>query len=83
MSGTILAGSFIFAILAMVETAISKLCQMLIFIRHCVLFQMMPTIEFYHLADGLFLSLNLAHTGCEDTKNPPYRVDTEETFVIN
>ena len=28
-------------------------------------------------------SLNLAHTGCEDTKNPLYQCDMEESFVIN
>ena len=82
MGRAVLAGSLLLAILAMVETATGKLCQMLILIWHRILFQMMPTIEFYHLADGLFLSLNLAHTGCEDTKNPPYQCDTEESFVI-
>ena len=73
MGWTVLAGSFLLAILAMVESATSKLSQMLIFIRHSVLFKMMTAIELYHLADGLLFSLNLAHTGCEDTKKMPYR----------
>ena len=64
----------------MVETATCKLCQMLIFIRYGVLFQMMPTIQFNHLADGLLLALNLAHTGCEDTKKMPYRDGYGKSF---
>ena len=44
MGGAILASGLTLAILAMVETATSKLCQMLIFIRHCVLLQMMTTV---------------------------------------
>ena len=78
----VLAGSLLLAILAMVETATSELYQTLILIRHCVLFKMMTAIELYHLANGMLFSLNLAHTGREDTKNPPYRSDTEESFVI-
>ena len=57
----------------MFETATGKLCQMLIFIRHSFFLKMMTAIELYHLADGLLFSLNLAHTGCEDTKKMPYR----------
>ena len=83
MGGAVLAGRLLLAILAMVETATGKFCQMLILIRHCVLFKMMTTVKFYHLADGLLFSLNLVHTGCEDTKNLPYQCDTEESFVIN
>ena len=73
MGGAVFAGGLLLAILAMVETATSKLYQTLILIRHGVLFQMMPTIQLNHLADGLLLALNLAHTGCEDTKKMPYR----------
>ena len=82
MSRAVLASGLLFAILAMVETATGKLCQMLIFIRHRILFQMMTAIELYHLADGLLLAFYPAHTGCEDTKIPPYQCDTEESFVI-
>ena len=80
MGGAVLAGSLLLAILAMVETATSKLCQMLIFIRHSVLLEMMTTVQLYHLADGLLLSLNLAHTGCEDTKKKPYRDGYGKSF---
>ena len=80
MSWAVLASCLPLAILAMVETATGKLCQMLVFIRHGVLFQMMPTIQLYHLADGLLLSLNLAHTGCEDTKKKPYRDGYGKSF---
>ena len=73
MGGAVLAGSLMLAILAMVETATGKLCQMLVLIRHGILLQMMTAIELYHLADSLLFSLNLAHTGCEDTKKMPYR----------
>ena len=73
MSWAVLTSGLLLTILTMVETATSKLCQMLIFIRHSVLFKMMTAIELYHLADGLLFSLNLAHTGCEDTKKMPYR----------
>ena len=44
MSGTVLAGSLSLTILAMVETATGKLCQMLIFIRHRILLQVMTAI---------------------------------------
>jgi hypothetical protein len=44
MSGTLLARGLLLAILAMVETATGKLCQMLIFIRHSVLLEMMMAI---------------------------------------
>ena len=83
MGGAVFAGGLLLAILAMVETATSKLYQTLILIRHCALFKMMTAIKLNHLADGLLLSFNLAHIGCEDTKNPPYHCDTEESFVIN
>ena len=82
MGGAVLAGSLLLAILAMVETAPGKFYQMLLFIRHRVLFEMMAAIKLNHLANGMLFSLNLAHTGREDTKNPPYRSDTEESFVI-
>ena len=82
MGRAVLAGSLLLAILAMVEAATSELCQMLILIRHCVLFKMMTAIELYHLADGLLLALYSAHTACEVTKKPPYRGDMEESFVI-
>ena len=72
MGGAVLAGCLLLAILAMVETATGKLCQMLVFIRHSVLLEMMTTVQLYHLADGLLLSLNPGHTGCEDTKKSPY-----------
>ncbi len=62
MSGTILTSSFLFAILATIQTATGKVCQMLIFIWHCVLMKMMPAIKLYHLSDSLLLSLNPAHT---------------------
>ena len=44
MSGTLLARGLLLTILAMVETATGKLCQMLIFIRHSVLLEMMMAI---------------------------------------
>ena len=80
MGGAVFAGGLLLAILAMVETATSKLYQTLILIRHGVLFQMMPTIQLNHLADGLLLALNLAHTGCEDTKKMPYRDGYGKSF---
>ena len=80
MGGAVLAGRLPLAILAMVETATGKLCQMLIFIRHSVLLEMMTTVQLYHLADGLLLALNLAHTGCEDTKKMPYRDGYGKSF---
>ena len=61
MSGTILASSFLFAILAMSQTTTGKVCQMLILLRHCVLMKMLTTIQLYHLTDCSFLSLNPAH----------------------
>ena len=80
MGGAVLASGLTLTILAMVETATSKLCQMLIFIRYGVLLEMMTTVQLYHLADGLLLSLNLAHTGCEDTKKKPYRDGYGKSF---
>ena len=62
VSRTILASSFLFAILAMIQTATSKVSQMLVFIRHCVLMKMMTAIQLYHLSDCSFLSLNSAHS---------------------
>ena len=62
MSRAVLADCLLLAILAMVEAATSELCQMLILIRHCVLFKMMTAIELYHLADGLLLSFNPCHS---------------------
>ena len=62
MDRAVLASCLVLTILAMVETATCKLCQMLILIRHRILFQMMPTIEFYHLADGLLLALYPSHS---------------------
>ena len=50
-----------FAISAMIQTATSKVSQMLVFIRHCVLMKMMTAIKFYHLTDRLLFSLNPAH----------------------
>jgi hypothetical protein len=44
MSRTVLASSFLFSILAMVEAATSELCQMLVFIWYCVLMKVMATI---------------------------------------
>ena len=61
MSGTILASSFLFAILAVIETTTSEIRQMLIIIRHRVQMKMMTTVQLYHLADSLLLSLNPAH----------------------
>ena len=80
MSWAVLTSGLLLTILTMVETATSKLCQMLIFIRHSVLLEMMTTVQLYHLADGLLLSLNLAHTGCEDTKKKPYRDGYGKSF---
>ena len=80
MGGAVFAGGLLLAILAMVETATSKLYQTLILIRHCALFKMMTAIKLNHLADGLFLALNLAHTGCEDTKKMPYRDGYGKSF---
>lgn len=71
MSWAVLTSGLLLTILTMVETATGKLCQMLIFIRHSVLLEMMTTVQLYHLADGLLLSLNPGHTGCEDTKKSP------------
>ena len=62
MGRAVLAGCLLLAILAMVETATSEHCQMLIFIWQCFLLKMMTAIELYHLADGLFLSLNPGHS---------------------
>ena len=72
MSWAVLTSGLLLTILTMVETATSKLCQMLILIWHRILFKMMTAVQLYHLADGLLLSLNPGHTGCEDTKKSPY-----------
>ena len=53
----VLAGSLILSIPAMVETATSEFCQMLVFIRHSVLLQPMTAIKFYHPSDGLLFAL--------------------------
>ena len=82
MSWAVLTSGLLLTILTMVETATSKLCQMLIFIRHSVLLEMMTTVQLYHLADGLLLSLNPGHTGCEDTKKSPYSCEYGERFGI-
>ena len=62
MSGTMLACCFPFSIFAMIQTATSEVCQMLILLRHCVLMKMMTAIQLYHLSDCSFLSLNPAHS---------------------
>ena len=62
MGGAVFAGGLLLAILAMVETATGKFCQMLIFIRHRILFQMMTAIELYHLTDGLLLAFYPSHS---------------------
>ena len=62
MSGTILASSLVFTILTMIKTTTSKVSQMLILIRHCVLMKMMTAIKLYHLAYSLLLSLYSAHS---------------------
>ena len=61
MCRAVLASSLILTILAMVETATSKLCQMQVFIRHSVLLQPMTAIKLYHPADSLLLSLYSIH----------------------
>jgi hypothetical protein len=45
----------------MIQTATSKVCQMLVLIWHCVLMKMMAAIKLNHLADCSLLSLNPAH----------------------
>lgn len=62
MSGTMLACCFPFSIFAMIQTATSEVCQMLILLWHLVLMKMMTAIQFYHLADSQLLSLNPAHS---------------------
>ena len=62
MSGTMLACCFPFSIFAMIQTATSEVCQMLILLWHLVQMKMMTAIQFYHLADSLLLSLNPAHS---------------------
>ena len=62
MSGTNLASSFQFAILAMIQTATSEIRQMLIFIRHCGLMKMMAAIQLNHLSHRLLLSFYPAHS---------------------
>ena len=62
MSGAILACSFLFAILAMIQTTTSEVCQMQVFIWHCVLMKMMATIQLNHLTDCSLLSLNPTHS---------------------
>jgi hypothetical protein len=67
----VLASSFMLTILAMVETATSKLCQLLVFIRHSVLLQPMTAIKFYHHADCLFFSLySTFHIGVVEVITP-------------
>ena len=44
MSWAILASSLVFTILAMIQTATSEVCQMLIFLWHCVQIKMMSAI---------------------------------------
>ena len=74
MSGAFLAGSLILAILTIIETATSKLCQTFllwqaspivaerILFWHGVLLQVMTAIKLYHLSDGLLLSFNPGHS---------------------
>ena len=61
MSRTILASCLLFAIRAMIKTTTSEVCQILVFIRHCVLMKMMATIQLNHLTDRSFLSLYPGH----------------------
>ena len=61
MGRTILASCLLFAIRAMIQTATSVICQMLILIRHCVLMKMMATIQLNHLTDYSLLLLNPGH----------------------
>ena len=44
MSWTIFASSLVFTILAMIKTVTGKICQMQIFLWHCVLMKMTTTI---------------------------------------
>ena len=60
MSRTILASCLLFAIREIIRTTTSELCQMQVFIRHCVLMKMMATIQLNHLTDCSLLSLNSA-----------------------
>ena len=62
MSGTILASSLLLTILAMIEAATGKVCQMLVLLRYRVLMKMMTAIQLYHLSDCLLLTLNPAHS---------------------
>jgi hypothetical protein len=61
MSRTILASSLLLTILAMIETATGKVCQMPVLLRYLVLMKMMTAIQLYHLSDCLLLTLNPAH----------------------
>ena len=61
VSGTILTRSLLLSILAMIQALTSILSQKSVFLRHCVLLQMMPAIKPYHLTDGLLLSLYPGH----------------------
>ena len=62
MSRTILASSLLLTILAMIETATGKVCQMPVLLRYRVLIKMMTAIQLYHLSDCLLLTLNSAHS---------------------
>lgn len=61
MGRTILASCLLFAIRAMIKTTASEVCQMQVFIRHCVLMKMMATIQLNHLTDYSLLLLNPGH----------------------
>ena len=61
MCGAVLTSGLTFTILAMIETTTGKLCQMLIVIRHSILFQVVTAVQLYHPADGLLFSLNPGH----------------------
>lgn len=61
LSGTFFASSLILPIFAMIYTATSKLCQMLMFFWDSVLVQPMTAIKLYHLSDSLLLSFYSAH----------------------
>ena len=61
MGRTILASCLLFAIRAMIKTTTSEVCQMQVFIRHCVLMKMMATIQLNHLTDYSLLLLNPGH----------------------
>ena len=58
---TILAGSLVFTIFAMIQTTTSEICQMLIFLWQCVLMKMMSAIQLCHLSHSLLFSFYPAH----------------------